>query len=97
MENTGLTSVERHTPGFPVPIDLNIKPFCERIHDRGSNTVESSGGGIRSRTELSSRMELREHKFQPSQTSPRLDINRHPTTLVPDLDTAIAVNLHRNV
>jgi hypothetical protein len=31
MENSRLTAVERHTPGFSVPIDLNIEPFRERV------------------------------------------------------------------
>ena len=46
-------------PKIAIARDLNLEPFRQRIHHRGTHAVQSAAGLVRARLELSARMQRR--------------------------------------
>ena len=75
-------------------IDLNLKPFREGVHDRGSHTVESSGYFVSPAAEFSSGMEDRKYDFYGRKPGLVVDPHRDSPPVVADCHGIVLVDVH---
>ncbi len=91
VEDTRFAAMERHRPGLAVTVDLNVEARAQRIDDRRTNTVQTTGCGIRTTAKLAAGVQLGENDLNAAQSGLGLDVDGNAARAVTHLDTAIGV------
>ena len=75
-------------------IDLNLKPFGQRVHDRRSHAVQTAGDLVSPAAEFSSRMEDRKYNLHCRKSCLMIDPYRDSTAIVTDRDRVVFIDIH---
>jgi hypothetical protein len=90
-EDAGLAVPERHRPGLPVAVHLDVEARREGVDHRGAHPVQAAGGGVSAAAELAARVQLGEHELHARETALRLHIDRDAAAVVRHGHAAVVV------
>ena len=88
-ELAGHAAAEGGGPFMPLPVDLDVQPGRQRVHHRGADTVQATGGGVGAAAELAPGVQPGHDQLDAGQPGLGLHVHRDAPPVVPDLSRHI--------